>query len=194
MGGIASLDRRVRVYLNRQQSEETSNEVVKTYLEEVIGRCGTLQEEVLSSIENWTDIVPEANIRSQIGVITDLREQTEELHMELDNLKKESEETQGKPAEETRALEQQIRDKQSELSKARHELAQARSSSLTVPLLGTWAPTRLTYETNPFRDFLSPDLLGPIEALPPSRYCRHCEESFQSWLSTCPKCGREAGP
>lgn len=87
LSNILSLEKRVCEYLFRSQDEQAkmgqSPEVIKTYLEEIIGRCRIQGEEAISSIENWTDIVPEADIRTQIGVISNLREEGTSLSEKL---------------------------------------------------------------------------------------------------------------
>ena len=72
-----SLENRVQIYLKRfrddMRHDQIGSEVVETYLEEVIERCNIIEEEVISSIENWTDIIPEADIQTEIGLLTDLK-------------------------------------------------------------------------------------------------------------------------
>jgi hypothetical protein len=70
---LANLERRVTQYLERQNTNNLDKEVVRTYFEEVVENYNSLQEDVLSSIEDWADLIPEADIRSEIGVITELK-------------------------------------------------------------------------------------------------------------------------
>jgi hypothetical protein len=55
MGTVRSIESRIRVYLSRLASDSCSQEVVRTYLEEVLQGCVTLHEETINAVENWTD-------------------------------------------------------------------------------------------------------------------------------------------
>jgi len=67
-GAVRSLDRlnnniralrmRNMAYLKRIQ-EKLNKEVIKTYLEETIEKCFTLEKSAFHAIESWTDILPE---------------------------------------------------------------------------------------------------------------------------------------
>lgn len=126
LANIDSLEQRVSTYLERwrdaERKERLSDEVVETYLEEVIRSCGALVEGALSSIENWTDIIPEADIRTQIGVISSLKEERAELTQHLDRLMHEFEEVKGRSEEEARELRAEISDRTEELRDLNRQL------------------------------------------------------------------------
>ena len=69
----------------------------------------SLQEQTMNSIEDWTDIVPEANIRTQIGVITDLNKHLEKTKEELSEMAHKLEEQELKK-EEREEIESQIKE------------------------------------------------------------------------------------
>lgn len=56
-------------------------------MEETIEKINALTEESVSSIENWMDIIPDANVKTQIGQISDLSDELISKTNELDNLK-----------------------------------------------------------------------------------------------------------
>ncbi len=56
------------------ETKGSNKDIKEIYLSDIIERITILQEEVLSSIENWTDIIPEADVKTQIGIITSLKE------------------------------------------------------------------------------------------------------------------------
>ncbi|MDO8958071.1 MAG: hypothetical protein Q7V48_07535 [Deltaproteobacteria bacterium] len=126
LSNILSLEKRVCEYLFRSQDEQSkmgqSPEVIKTYLEEIIGRCRIQGEEAISSIENWTDIVPEADIRTQIGVISNLREEGDKLIGEVNTLKETLAEAKNQKIEETAKLKKEIDIKEEELRKIKYQL------------------------------------------------------------------------
>lgn len=133
---IASLESRVRQYLERYMSttQEGSQppEVVKVYLEEIIERCNIIEEQVINATENWIDVVPDvANVSTQIGVITDLKEKVKLLEDNLESVSEELAVTKDRSAEEVGELREEKRQIEKQLYEARQELrARARSSGL----------------------------------------------------------------
>ncbi len=77
LGNLHSFSKRIESQINGNE-----NEIEKYKNRDILERLTILEEEVLSSIENWNDIIPEADVSSQIGIISSLR-------MELQNKEKE---------------------------------------------------------------------------------------------------------
>lgn len=191
LGNIAALERRVRTYLERYQDgkrrESLNDEVVTTYLEEIIGRTGVLEEETLSSIENWMDILPEADVRTQIGVISKLREELSERARDLEGLNVKLKEVAGKSEEKEETLKKQIYDKEQEITRLRKELSEKKS------VVGPIFPTGVGSV------FVSPGpgslTLGSPLYEQPARKCQICGETIEGGTSlftgSCPKCGRQ---
>lgn len=82
MSSIAALEKRVKIFLFNLNDAKNTRVVTSSNLEEIIDKCITLKEETINSIENWIDIIPEADVTTQIGTLSD-------LNNELNNLKKE---------------------------------------------------------------------------------------------------------
>ena len=57
-------------------------------MREIIDRCTNLQEETVNSVENWTDIIPEAEVKTEIGEISKLQAEMVEKEAEITALKK----------------------------------------------------------------------------------------------------------
>lgn len=119
---IAAIERRVLEYLSRTKDNKTTMDIAAIYLEEVSLKCRTLQEDVINSIENWTDIVPEADIKTQIGIISELRDQIQVKEDERLRLSDDFEETKKKSKEEGEKLLLLIQQKEKELNEAKNEL------------------------------------------------------------------------
>ena len=122
LGNVAALHNRVETYLRRAGDDDLSPEVTRTYLEEIIGKCRVLQEELISSTENWTDIVPEADIKTQIGLVTKLRDTVREDAQRLKELRGQLGDAD-RSREENLGLRSQIQVKERELALARAKLA-----------------------------------------------------------------------
>lgn len=129
---LVGLEHRVLFYLWRHaqtlESDNLSPEIIKTYLEEVVERCKLLQEDALSSIQNWTDIVPEADLRPQIDKITDLRYTAAAKMQQIDALNKNLEEAHKHPEEENTRLRQEKTQLEKELADTKLELRKTTSS------------------------------------------------------------------
>lgn len=191
---IGSLERRVGQYLERHcgenREEDLPQEVISTYLEEVVGRCRVLQEETVNSIEDWIDIVPEADIRTQIGLISERGAEIEQLTRQIRDLMAEMEEVRGESETEAKKLRSRIREKEEELSEARRELSKARYGLTGSVLSGV---------TLPSSSFRLSDDVG-ISSIPFSSaetiQCENCGNTFERVpslpgtfsISICPHC------
>lgn len=78
---IDSLDHRAQEYLER--CGDDGNDLYLTYLEEIILRCNWLEVAVMSAIQNWTDIIPNAEIKDYVDNVKILIEEKETLSLEI---------------------------------------------------------------------------------------------------------------
>jgi len=134
LGSTVALQNRAQLFIRHitldadanddDSQEELSAALVTTHLEEITGRCILLAEGVLSSIESWTDIIPEADVKTQIGVISELNRQLEALNGEIAGLGNELSETKGKSESEITKLTDEKKHKEEELSLLQQKLAQ----------------------------------------------------------------------
>lgn len=112
---IRFLEKRVKFHLEKLANKDGENELIKNYLEETIGKCNSLEEEVINSIENWKDIIPEADLRTQIGVISELKDTQSKLTDEINGLKDKLSKTTEESSREKEELKKKISDKEKEL-------------------------------------------------------------------------------
>lgn len=119
---IAALEGRIRDFRSREEEIQKHPEVIKRNYEEAIEICNFLQEETINSIEDWTDIVPEADIKTQIGVISELKSSLAEKENDLVMLKHQLEEAQGKSEQERNQLKEQIRKKETQINELSREI------------------------------------------------------------------------
>lgn len=119
---IAALENRMRLFRSAESEIEEQPDVVKRNYEEAIRTCESLQEQTVGAIENWTDIVPEASIKSQIGVISDLKVAIGEREDQLESLKTELQDTEGKSKKENTSLRKQIIDGEEQIAALQDEL------------------------------------------------------------------------
>lgn len=195
LGNISAVNHRVREYLERHRDDSkrrgTAHEVIKTYLEEIIGQCVLLEEAAISSIENWTDIIPEANVRTNIGVITELRNEVGQLSGALHHARTELNEVRGTSEEREEQLRADIEEKKSELIKLKTELY--KKESAIGPLIsgsGFSSAVGISGHEGLSEPFSYPTLESTFH-----RKCNACGHEFYdksgSFSSRCPKCGSQ---
>lgn len=107
----SAAEKRTAYLMGKLPESDLSKDIVTTNLEEIIGRLNALQEEAINAIEEWQDIIPEANVKTQIGIISSLKhEQTSlsgqinGLQGDLDEAKSEASSNKGEAANLQRAL------------------------------------------------------------------------------------------
>ncbi|MBC8448162.1 MAG: hypothetical protein H8D78_10455 [Chloroflexi bacterium] len=129
---IVVLEARAREYLKRHTEAEGADslppQTTRTCFEEIVDRCRLMQEETLSSIENWMDIIPEADVKTQIGLISELKLEIDRKAEGLTALQSKLKEAEGKPQGEVERLTKALHSAQNELDRAVMELQRRRHS------------------------------------------------------------------
>lgn len=138
LGGISLIKRRVDVYRSRYEDEtyktNISEEVIKTYLEEIIEKCFNTEVEVLNSIEDWSDILPEfADVKPKIAEIQELNNRYNNLMEHAEQLDEELEQPEEKTEDEIKKLKKEKNELRREIVRLRNELKE-KSSQLGTPL------------------------------------------------------------
>lgn len=81
-----ALERRVLLFVSEvksQSSAEVRAEVAQRNMDEVLESIRTLQLEITGSIENWVDVVPDADVSTVLLAVGDLRDQLTQKESEL---------------------------------------------------------------------------------------------------------------
>lgn len=132
-----SLETRVRHHLKRlTEKKQSDDEIVKINFEEIIEALNSLQENTIHSIEDWKDIVPKANSKSEIGVITNLKKQVFMLALEQKNISEKLGNETKATQEEKKILEQKLQETKIELAEARDKLSAKETIFENSPLSG----------------------------------------------------------
>lgn len=145
LGNILQLQARARSALKRMagNDDDKQQDTVCLYFEEIIGRANVVAEEALSAIENWTDILPEADVKSQIGVISELSDERDRLGTAIQGLQHQLADHQTKSEAQVAALKQELADKEEALAKTKKELSE-KSRGLGFPIASTYSPISAT--------------------------------------------------
>lgn len=119
---ISALEERVAIFYERTDEIENHPEVTKRNYEEIQQTCNLLEEETVNSIENWTDIIPEADIKTQIGLISELKLSLHRKEEDLTVLNTELQDTKGESSEERNRLEVEMKEKEKQISHLEREI------------------------------------------------------------------------
>lgn len=191
---IGSLQRRIKDHIQSIDKENPQEKLMRSHFEEIEGTCGVLEEEGISSIEDWTDIIPEvANLKTQIGTITEMRGEVETLTSELTELKAENtkltELTQegAKDKELSRSILEEnnrtIEKKEMELSQLRERLKKSETAINNTVLSGIAAfgsgalGSRSTGHIGPSRT-LSDDVIKLVRGINQNKTCSQCGKPY----------------
>ena len=96
--------------------------LIKRSYEELIDRFKFLHEATTNAIEEWQDIIPEANITTQIGMISQLKADLVEKCSDVQRAKNALADAQQASTEEKQELENRLRKSQQELAMASEQL------------------------------------------------------------------------
>jgi hypothetical protein len=123
----AALESRVTTFLRNSAEIRQNPEVTVRNYEEIIGTCRLLQEETVSSIENWTDIVQEADISTVVGQISELKAAIDERQQQMDELELQSRQAKAANETEKAAMQQELSRRAMELDHLKVELSRAKT-------------------------------------------------------------------
>jgi len=83
---LVTLENRISFRLG--QSTNLTSDSLRLYCEEIIEKFTMLKEEIINSIEDWADVIPDAKLKSHIEVFNDLKLALYFSRVEIENLKK----------------------------------------------------------------------------------------------------------
>jgi len=133
---ISVLEQRVKEFEDRTDEIENHPEVTKRNYEEILGRCNLLEEDTVNSIENWTDIIPEADIKTQIGVISELKQSLQATKYESTELKKELNDTKDRSKEDRKKLEAEANKTKKKIESLEREIREKVNNSIIRDIAG----------------------------------------------------------
>ena len=186
---ILALERRVQTYIDCHANGQITPELARTYLDETLERCAGLERETLASIDNWTEIVPDAAaVASYLARLADLQSQKATQTDALADLRQSLAEVVGKSAAQEEELRRQIQEHERALTKIKKELAQqAAKVQFPAGSLGDLATTiSVPHHGNAF-----PFLATGIPYLAAGESSNVINVSGER---TCAKCGRRYVP
>lgn len=171
-----------RIIQFRRSAKGTSEPSIYFLLmcDELQGRIDLLQEATMNAMQEWTDIIPEADVKTQLGLITNLKKQKAALEVEVETLSAKSKEP------EQEGLIAKLKEKEEELEQVQKMLSQRESDITSSVLSGLTRKPIL-------------DLLGDLHSRSPDfqfsaafEVCPHCHKQFPEGqlqdAGECPNC------
>lgn len=174
---ISNVEKRTKEYIKSIDNKNIDYKLIISNFEEVIEKCNILEEEIISSIENWTDIIPEVeDFKTQIGLISNMKTKQSELEIDILTLTHQITNVETEGTKQNEELQKMLAYKESDLIKTKKKLREA-ESKVNTSLLGG-----LTSVTN------SSILAGLTTSSP--QYGLSLYNTSLSGYSICSKCSR----
>lgn len=179
--GVYEIQDRVRqLELDESQSEE----LAQTYLGEVDSRCRLLVQQSLVAIDNWRDLVPEADVTQELRERAKLKRKIFELREEIARSKKELVEAQS-AAESSESTMTELKDELDEKEALLKDLTWRSFEKNLTGVVGQPSTYRIYAGDHASEALLGTDELLRLIGMPA---CPNCGE-FVPDKKECAKCG-----
>tara|TARA_R110000744_G_scaffold311116_4_gene418715 strand:+ start:131 stop:994 length:864 start_codon:yes stop_codon:yes gene_type:complete len=137
---VNNIEKRTNDYIKNLDHDNIEYKLISNNFQEVIEKCNILEEEIVSSIENWTDIIPEvANVKTQIGLISEMKNREgilskdiDTLYKEIESVKEEGSEVVGKLQKELGVKSKQLENTHAKLKEAEYRINNTALSGITA--------------------------------------------------------------
>lgn len=185
---LAAAEGRLIRFRGDIQNTQNSSDHFLLMCDEIQDRIDLLQEETMNAMQEWTDILPEADVKTQIGVITKLKKQRAALEAEVKSLSKKFDD----PKEINEELQAELENKEAALKQVRELLSQRETAISSSVLSGL---TR-----KPILDLLGDfhSLGSHFETSSSFEFCPNCKARFSEGdlrsQEKCPECGEAVDP
>ena len=179
---ISNIEKRTKEYIACVDKDNKEHKLIISNFQEVIEKCNILEEEVISSIENWTDIIPEVgNLKTQIGLVSEMKLRQAELESDILDLNQQITTVKEEESKQKDELQKKLSEKENELSKTKQKLQVVESQINKSVLSGLTGPSNAFGTSG---SFLNP----PIAAK-----CSNCGKDYISFknifdLGLCDSC------
>jgi hypothetical protein len=148
-------------------------ETIVAWFDNISHALVSMQEEIISCMEAWTDIIPEADIRTQIGKITARKNEMAELGVELEQLRTERDAVKGSKAE----SESKFREREASLRERIETLEREILEREVAVTGGTISSLYSHYSDSPLSTLGS---LANITVIAETEKCDRCGKEYQS--------------
>ncbi len=134
---------RAEKFIRRLNEKDLNYELIKSNFEEIIEKCKLLEEECLNSIEDWSDIIEDADVKAKLSKLKLMDAECARLEMEIAGLERSISDNTNIAEEEKNAIRQRIEGKKTELKQVQsvmHENEIEINSSVLSGMTGSNLP------------------------------------------------------
>ncbi|MBI5326487.1 MAG: YrzE family protein [Ignavibacteriae bacterium] len=196
---VAKIEKRTNEYIIKLDKDNKEYKLVVCNFEEVMQNCRILKEEIISSIENWTDIIPEVeNLKTQVGFISEMVIKVDEKENEIKLLNEKIKIIKDEGGKEKEFLLSNLTEKERELSDLKSLLFAKEKEINTSVLSGLSSPAFLGSPVNPNLSGLGADDISWLTVKNPLDYpLYNSYKYFHAYVDLpkkCSNCGNEFTP
>lgn len=127
VGSISELENRALRYSETLVADNAHIAPVMCF-EEIMARCDLMKRQALNAVDVWKDIIPEADVKSQITIFEEYRSELERLSNERDAICDELKNAIDKSEQEKTDLTRRMKERDREISSRRERLVSSGTS------------------------------------------------------------------
>ena len=167
---LVSLENRIMSCLGQRNGP--TSESLRVYCEEIIEKFTMLKEEVINSIEEWADVIPDAKLKSHIEVFNDLKLALHFSRIEFENLNQQITATNVHSKKDLQELFSRLKEQKKEIHQLREKVLETKRN-LDKTILSGISTSVLT------SSIVSPDIFPELKAMP-TFSSLHCKDEQTS--------------
>ncbi len=85
---LLRVEKRIKTFIKKLDEKDPSYELHLTFFEELLDKCKILQEECITSISSWSDVIRDADAKTMLTRLNKLKERKNNITREIFELKK----------------------------------------------------------------------------------------------------------
>ncbi len=164
---LANLENRIKSYVSQLNDNQNTSDKLIVYCEEIIEKLMMMEEEVISSIEEWANVIPEARLKSHIEFFNDLKLALHFSEIEIETLYNQIVASNGQPKKLTQELTSRLKQEEKEMLQLREKVLE-RKKLLDKTILSGISTSVLKSGTASFDIFPELKTLSTFSSLPDS--------------------------
>ncbi len=140
-------EKRIKAYIRKLDKKDPAYDLTVTYFEEVIEKCHILQEECITSVSAWADVITDADAKTMLTQVYKLKDQKESLQREVYELKKNFYESDAKDKVSDEQFERQLAQKEFDLNELNNRFTEM-ENKINNSILSGMTGTNILKEAN----------------------------------------------
>ena len=146
-------EKRIKACIRKLDKKDPAYDLTVTFFEEVIEKCHILQEECITSVSAWADVITDADAKTMLTQVFKLKDRKESLLREVHDLKKHFYESDAKDKVYDEQFERQLAQKEFDLNEVNNQLTEMENRINNSILSGMTGTSILKEANNDLRNF-----------------------------------------